>query len=263
MLANPRERIWALLIAVLLLVTLGFPLLEALVMKPIFEHRLARVKAQKSRTGLIDRELSFLQYLKQNSPPYVDALTIIASSTAPGVRLDSFSLNRRGDVSFKGNWQNASQVTEFRSRLIKSGYFSVVTVEEQTPSPDRQKLAVRMSAQLKPYAARAAVSVSAILSNAPALPAPGSMPSFGGGEGFPGGGPPPMMAPMSPPRAAGGPRPSGMPPGFPMGPDGQPMMIRPGNGGPIVIGGRKPSVVISTNSESSTNSSDAEKPKEP
>ena len=45
-------------------------------------------------------------------------------------------------------------VMDFRSKLIDSGFFSTISVEEQTPTPDRQKVNFRMSAQWKPAGAR-------------------------------------------------------------------------------------------------------------
>jgi type IV pilus assembly protein PilM len=192
MLAKPAAAKWARLAVILAVAAICFPFVEALALKPFFVKRLAAIKAEKARLPMIDRELSFLQYLKQNQPPYLDTLTILACSTGPGTRFDSIAINRRGELAIKGNMKDATQVSDFRSKLIKSGYFSSVTVEEQNPSQDRQKVAVRMTAQIKPLSARASVSVDSILSNAPPV-TPGSG-GFGGPEMmFPGGMPMPAM----------------------------------------------------------------------
>jgi hypothetical protein len=45
--------------------------------------------------------------------------------------------------------RDPQQVVEFRSKLIDSGLFSTVVVEEQTPTPDRQKVVVRITGQWK------------------------------------------------------------------------------------------------------------------
>jgi hypothetical protein len=58
-------------------------------------------------------------------------------------------MNRRGEVAWRGSLKDAQQVADFRSKLLDSGCFTNVVVEEQTPTPDRQKLTVRMSAQWK------------------------------------------------------------------------------------------------------------------
>jgi hypothetical protein len=92
--------------------------------------------------------LGFLQYLDTNQPPYLNAIAILAGAAAPGTRLESISMNRRGELSLRAKMQNPQQATDFRSKLIESGFFSTVVLEEQTPSPDRQ-IVIRMSAQVK------------------------------------------------------------------------------------------------------------------
>ena len=72
---------------------------------------------------------------------------------AQGTRLEPLSMSRHGDVSLRANMANGQQVTDFRSKLIDSGWFANVVVEEQTPTQDRH-VSVRMTAQLKPLAAR-------------------------------------------------------------------------------------------------------------
>src|SRR5207302_2338018 len=148
----------------------------------------------------------------QNQPPYIDTLTILACSVGPGSRFDSISMNRHGELAIKGSLKDSTQVTDFRSKLIKSGYFSSVVVEEQTPTQDRQKLNVRITAQLKPDASRAAVSVDTILSNAPPVTPSGG--GFGGPEMmFPGGMPMPGMRMPGPlPAPARPTRPTNAPP---------------------------------------------------
>ena len=107
----------------------------------------------------IDRELDFLRYLKQSQPPYLDALFVLAKAAPQGARFDSLSMNRRGDLSLRGSMKDSQQVVGFRSKLIDSGFFANVAVEEQTPTPDRQKLTVRISAQWKPAGERASLAI--------------------------------------------------------------------------------------------------------
>jgi hypothetical protein len=59
-------------------------------------------------------------------------------------------MNSHGEVSLRGSFRDGQQVADFRSKLIASGCFTNVTVEDQTPTPDHQKVNVRMSAQEKP-----------------------------------------------------------------------------------------------------------------
>ena len=102
----------------------------------------------------MDRELDFLQYLEQNQPPYLDALLVLAKAAPPGTRFDSVSMNRRGDLALRGSLHDGQQVAELRTKLIESGFFESVGIEEQTPSPDHQKVTVRMNAQWKPAVSR-------------------------------------------------------------------------------------------------------------
>ena len=145
---------WAAFAVLLALTFLSLPYVEASLLKPRLARKLSAVQADKGRLALIDRELNFLQHLKQNQPPYLDALFILAKAAPPGARLDALSMNRRGDLSLRGSMRDSQQVVDFRSKLVDSGFFSLVAVEEQTPTPDRQKVVVRISAQWKPASAR-------------------------------------------------------------------------------------------------------------
>jgi hypothetical protein len=130
-------------------IALLLPYFEALVLKSHVANKLVAIKSETGRLTTIDRELDFLQYLKESEPPYVDALLVLAKAAPPGTRFDSVSMNRRGEVSLRGSLRDGQQVAELRAKLIDSGFFASVGIEEQTPSPDRQKVTVRMSAQWK------------------------------------------------------------------------------------------------------------------
>jgi hypothetical protein len=147
-------RVGALVAALLLL-----PYAEALLLKPHLAKKVAAFKAEAVRLTVIDRELDFLRYLKSSQPPYLDALYIFSKSAPPGTRFDSLSLNSRGEVSLRVAFHDGQQVADFRSKLIDSGFFANVTVEEQVPTPDHQKVNVRISAQEKPAAQLLALSV--------------------------------------------------------------------------------------------------------
>jgi Tfp pilus assembly PilM family ATPase len=229
MAAQPELRKSLRLAAILAACCLCFPLAQALILKPFLQHKLNSIKTEQGRLGTIDRELEFLQFIKKTQPPYLDALTVIANSAPPGTRFDTVSMNRRGDLSLKGMMQNSQQVIDFRSKLIKSGFFSTVTVDDQTPSPDR-RLTVRISAQWKPFGSRPLVKAEPL----PAGYQPGGMMmGFPGMDGmppmFPGGGdmpPMPMRGPSGPPTRVPSEvrkvdRPKSLPKGITIGPDGQ------------------------------------------
>jgi hypothetical protein len=128
-------------------------------MKPRLAGKLAEVKGGKGRLAIIDREYNFLQYLKRNQAPYLDAIYLLANAAPGGTRIDSLSMNLRGEVSLRGSMRTPDQVGEFRKKLVDSGFFSSVVVEEQSPSPDHQKVTMRITAQWKPAGNREGLSI--------------------------------------------------------------------------------------------------------
>jgi hypothetical protein len=151
--ARPVFWNWAAAAVLLALGTLFFPYAEAILLKPFLERKLAALQADRGRLATIDEELDFLKSLKQSQPPYLDAIYLLAKSAPQGLRLDGLSMGRHQEVSMRLKVANAQQVSDFRAKLIDSGWFANVLVEEQTASPDH-RVAVRMTAELKPAESR-------------------------------------------------------------------------------------------------------------
>jgi hypothetical protein len=151
---------WGVRAGALVAALLLLPYAEALLLKPHLAKRVAAFKTEVARLTVIDRELDFLRYLKQSQPPYLDALYIFSKSVPPGTHFDALSLNSHGVVSLRCAFRDGQQVADFRSKLIDSGFFANVTVEEQVPTPDRQRVNVRISAQEKPAAQLQALAAS-------------------------------------------------------------------------------------------------------
>ena len=148
--ANLDWKKWGVRVGGLALALLLLPYVEALLLKPHLEKKVAAFKTESARLTTIDRELDFLRQLKQSQPPYLDVLFVFSKSVPPGTKFDALSLNSHGDVSLRCNFRDGQQVADFRTKLIESGFFTNVTVEEQVPTPDRQRVSVRISAQEKP-----------------------------------------------------------------------------------------------------------------
>jgi Tfp pilus assembly protein PilN len=165
---------------ILLVAALLLPYAEAIALKPLLTRKLAAINSDKDRLKTIDKELGFLEDLQQKQPPYLDALYLFAKSAPPGSRFDSISMSQRGEISLRGAMQNFQQLADFRAKLIDSGFFATVTVEEQTPTPDRQRVNVRISAQWSSASARAALAIGPTpeeiekAKNAPRNPAGGA-----------------------------------------------------------------------------------------
>jgi hypothetical protein len=149
----------AVVFASLLIGLLALPYVEAIVLTPYLRGQITKIEAEREKLKMIDRELSFLENLKQTQPPHLDALYIISKAAPSGTRLESVSMNRRGEVVLRGALRDGTQVSDFRNKLIDSGFFSTLTVEEQSPTPDRQKVNFRMTAQWKPLNQRLALKV--------------------------------------------------------------------------------------------------------
>ena len=170
---------WGIRIGALAAALLLLPYAEALLLKPHLAKKVATFKAERARLTVIDRELDFLRDLKQSQPPYLDALYIFSKSVPPGTHFDSLSLNSHGVVSIRCAFRDGQQVADFRTKLIDSGFFANVTVEEQTPTPDHQRVNVRITAQEKPTAQLLSLAAGLTVEEAakdgkPALP--GSVP---------------------------------------------------------------------------------------
>jgi Tfp pilus assembly PilM family ATPase len=206
-LARPTFRKWVALALGLAIFSLALPYLEAPLLKGRLSKRLKAIQADRGRLVAIDRDLDFLRYLKQNQPPYLDALFLLAKAAPPGTKVDSLSMNRRGDLALRGSMKDGQQVVAFRSKLIDSGFFASVAVEEQTPTPDRQKVTVRITAQWKPANDRLSLSIGPTAEelekakNRPKDPPPGAFPPMD--MGSPGGIPPMLRGSPIPGRGRG------------------------------------------------------------
>jgi hypothetical protein len=155
---QPIPKKLAIAAAVLLVAALALPYAEALLLKGHLSKKITALKSGQDKLAVIDREYGFLRYLKQTGPPYLDALYLFAKSVPPGTHFESVSMNRRGEVSLRGSMQNGQQVTDFRAKLMDSGFFDRVSVEEQVPTPDR-KVSIRLTAQWKTFDKRIGLAI--------------------------------------------------------------------------------------------------------
>jgi len=156
--SEAESRRWLLRGAALLVLLLLFPFAEALLLKPLLARKLDTLTREKQQfVTLAEPEMQFLQSLKQSQPPYLDTLYVFSKAAPPGLHLDSLTMDQHGDIQVRATMQSADQVMAFRSKLIASGFFANITVEEQ--SPNQQKVSVRMTAQWKSAGLRPAVKI--------------------------------------------------------------------------------------------------------
>ena len=191
---------WPAIAAGLLLLAISLRYAEAMFFQSQASTKLAELNKYRGTLPNVEKELGFLTYIKTNQPPYLDTIAVLASSAPPGTRLDQVSIVRRGEVSLRGSIQNPQGPEQFRTKLIGSGFFSKVVVEEQGPGgQDRNKLNFRITAVLKPEGERKVLP-----------PEPPSTNKTAGASSPGGPGPMPMGEPMVMPPGA---FPPGMPPG--------------------------------------------------
>ncbi len=156
--SEAESRHWLLRGAALLVLLLLFPFAEALLLKPLLARKLDTLTLEKQKfVSLAEPEMQFLQSLKQSQPPYLDTLYVFSKAAPPGLHLDSLTMDQHGEIQVRATMQSADQVMDFRSKLIASGFFANITVEEQTPN--QQKVSVRMTAQWKSAGLRPAVKI--------------------------------------------------------------------------------------------------------
>jgi Tfp pilus assembly protein PilN len=118
------------------------------------QKRFNEVKAEQKARPDIRKELSFLQLLESNRSPYLESIHIISRTAPQGAFIERVGMNRRGEVNLEGQVQSPDQLEEFRSSLIKSGFFYPVVVDEQTMDQQKRKLSFRITAKWKPKDAR-------------------------------------------------------------------------------------------------------------
>ncbi len=151
---------WAIAAGVLLLLALALRYAEAGIYRGRLERQLKEATAYRQTLPNLDRELSFLQYIKTNQPPYLEAMSAVAAAAPQGTRVDALSLVRRGELSVRGSVQDPQGPANFRNKLIDSGFFTRVVIEDQTPVDNNQKMNFRLSAQVKPEGMRPTAGAS-------------------------------------------------------------------------------------------------------
>lgn len=146
----PAQWRWAAVAGLLLLAYLGLRYAEPIIQNRRLNRTIAELQARRAKLPKIDRETAFLNYIHTNQPNYLEVIGALASATQPGTKLDALTISKRGDVSMRGSAQNGQAPSTLRSKMIDSGFFSSVVLDEQTPVQNQQQVNFRMTAQLRP-----------------------------------------------------------------------------------------------------------------
>lgn len=140
---------WAALLGLVVVGLISGRYAEGLVLHGRLTKRLAEVRAYRDTLPKREADLAFLQHLKTNQVPYLDALFALAEAAPAGMRIETLSLNRRGELTMRTTLRDPLQVAEFRSKLVQSGLFDSVALEEQTAAANRQGVNARFVGRWK------------------------------------------------------------------------------------------------------------------
>lgn len=157
----PAQWRWAAACVLLLLVSLGLRYADPLVRKARLNALISELEARRAKLPKVDKEAAFLNFIHTNQPNYLDIVSALASASQPGMKLDSLTISKRGELALRGSAQGPQSATMLRSKLIDSGYFASVVIDEQTPNQqNQQQLNFRMTAQLRSEADRKIAAAS-------------------------------------------------------------------------------------------------------
>lgn len=120
---------------------------EAWLRQPQLARELKEFRAGLGGLPAINQEVNFLQHIQKNQPPYLAAMAVLADSCPRGTKLESVALDRRGEFSFRGKLQSSQNASELRRKLIESGLFTNVVLEEQVPEKNQREVNVRFTAR--------------------------------------------------------------------------------------------------------------------
>ena len=215
----PAQWRWAAAACALLLVSIGLRYADPIVRKARVSATIADLEARRAKLPKVDKEAAFLNFIHTNQPNYLEIVNALASAAQPGMKLDALTISRRGELALRGSSQGGAQAaTTLRSKMIDSGYFASVVIDEQTPNQqNQQQVNFRMTALVRPESERKiAVAAKATgktgttnksgatTPTAMSSPAPSEMPppEMSVPMPMPSSGPPPEMV-MPPPGARG------------------------------------------------------------
>lgn len=141
---------WIAVAAALLVGLFVFRYAVPLTKGPALEKKLEEVRAARAALPPIEQEVDFLRAVEKSQPAYLNALAVLADATPRGTKVESISLNQRGEFSFEATMPGAQQANELRTKLIDSGMFSNAAIEEQTPEQNQRQVKVRIRARWNP-----------------------------------------------------------------------------------------------------------------
>ncbi|MDC0325317.1 hypothetical protein OAM01_01005 [bacterium] len=151
---------WAAMLIMLVIVALLARRIEPSLRSSKLEGQLIEYREQKNFLPEIDRELSFLEHVQQKTIPYMDLVGLLAAKSVSGFQLESLEMSSDRRVQVRGSLPQNAHPEDLRAKLLESGWFEQVVLDEQTPDKNKRNVTVRVSLILKDHLRRSAMSSS-------------------------------------------------------------------------------------------------------
>ena len=74
-------------------------------------------------------------------------MAVFSDAASRGTKIETLSMDRRGEFSFRGKFQSSQNASDLRRKLIESGLFTDVVLEEQSTVPNKREVNVRFTAR--------------------------------------------------------------------------------------------------------------------
>lgn len=139
---------WAALILLMVVSILLARRIEPSLRGTALQERLQNFNSEKEALPEIDRELTFLSYLHENTIPVTDVISLLAANAVPQFEIQSLEISRDRRIQLRGTLPQRAQPEDLRAKLFKTGWFEQVVLDEQTPDERKRKLTIRMSLML-------------------------------------------------------------------------------------------------------------------
>ena len=153
---------WTALLLLLVVLALLTRRIEPTLRSSSLDAKLKQFNEQKSQLPELDRELSFMEHMAEKSLPYMDLISLLAAQTVPGFQLETLDMGSDRQIQLRGALPQNAQPEDLRAKLLSSGWFERVVLDEQTPDKNKRNLTIRMSLTVKAPLRRPPLSESAL-----------------------------------------------------------------------------------------------------
>ena len=120
---------WVALAVLLGLTSLALRSVPALLQLPDLEERIENAKRELETQPSVDRELGFLEHLKEQQLPTLDLLAVVAEKAPKGMLIDEIELDQGNRVIVVGSGADEKKADALRKFLVDEGWIERAVVE--------------------------------------------------------------------------------------------------------------------------------------